>query len=100
MAWGTSDHMATTAVTAAQTCAIQAECETRFFGGDGATDETQLARDLLRHVNLLYREGRLTADFLRIAFDALAKSTRVDAQLLAAMDGAVACVAARERQSR
>jgi hypothetical protein len=84
----------------ADDCAIHAECETRFFGDGSAPDDPQFARDLLHHLSLLYRDGRLTADFLRIGFDALAKSTRVDAQLLAAMEGAVACVAARERQAR
>lgn len=78
------------------TCVIHEECETRFFSG-AVSEETQFARDLLMHVNALYREGRLTAQFLRIAFDAIAKSTPVDARLLSAMEGAVACVAAWEQ---
>jgi hypothetical protein len=80
-------------------CAIHEECTTRFFSGE-ASSETEFARDLLRHVDALYKERRLTSQFLRIAFDALAKSTAVDARLMAAMDGAVACVAAWERNAQ
>ena len=78
-------------------CAIHAACEARFFSDNNAQD-TQFARDLLTHLDRLHQDGRLTAQFLRIAFDALARSTPVDTQLQAAMDGALACVAAREQQ--
>lgn len=76
-------------------CAIHDACKARFFAGE-ATHETQFARDLLEHLDLLHTEGRLTATFLELAFDRLGQTTALDTHLMDLVDKAVACLAASE----
>ena len=76
-------------------CAIQDECQTRFFAVE-PSERSQFAQDLLLHLQKLYNDGHLTAHFLRLAFGELGKSVEMDTGFRGLVEEAAMCLTARE----